>query len=133
MQIALLAAAFIVAVLFIQFVARPIRRLTVAAERISVGEVADLGASRIYIARGTQRSASLILRPKLARELRHWQYSKGARQTPAALTRYRKGRGGNKPLKPSVYSPSAAYQRFNFDGDNNEISHGYQRRYAPVS
>jgi HAMP domain-containing protein len=48
-QIALLAAAFIVAVLFIQFaVVRPIRRLTVAAERISVGEVADLGASRIH-------------------------------------------------------------------------------------
>ncbi len=48
-QIALLAAAFIVAVLFIQFaVVRPIRRLTVAAERISVGEAADLGASRIH-------------------------------------------------------------------------------------
>ena len=37
-----------VAVLFIQFaVVRPIRRLTVAAERISVGEAADLGAARI--------------------------------------------------------------------------------------
>jgi protein-histidine pros-kinase len=48
-QIALLAAAFIVAVLFIQFaVVRPIRRLTVAAERISVGEAADLGAARIH-------------------------------------------------------------------------------------
>src|SRR5450631_39219 len=47
-QIALLVAAFVVAVLFIQFaVVRPIRRLTVAAERISVGEAADLGAARI--------------------------------------------------------------------------------------
>lgn len=47
-QIALLAAAFVIAVLFIQFaVVRPIRRLTVAAERISVGETADLGAARI--------------------------------------------------------------------------------------
>jgi hypothetical protein len=47
-QIALLAAAFIVAVLFIQFaVVRPIRQLTVAAEHISVGEAADLGAARI--------------------------------------------------------------------------------------
>ena len=43
-----LIAAFLVAVLFIQFaVVRPIRRLTVAAERISVGEAADLGAARI--------------------------------------------------------------------------------------
>src|SRR5450432_1527333 len=47
-QIALLVAAFLVAVLFIQFaVVRPIRRLTAAAERISVGEAADLGAARI--------------------------------------------------------------------------------------
>jgi hypothetical protein len=47
-QIALLVAAFLVAVLFIQFiVVRPIRRLTVAAERISIGETADLGAARI--------------------------------------------------------------------------------------
>jgi HAMP domain-containing protein len=48
LQIALLVAAFVVAVLFIQFaVVRPIRRLTAAAERISVGESADLGAARI--------------------------------------------------------------------------------------
>jgi methyl-accepting chemotaxis protein len=47
-QIGLLVAAFLVAVLFIQFaVVKPIRRLTVAAERISVGEAADLGAARI--------------------------------------------------------------------------------------
>jgi methyl-accepting chemotaxis protein len=47
-QIAMLAAAFLVAVLFIQFaVVRPIRRLTIAAERISVGAAADLGAARI--------------------------------------------------------------------------------------
>ena len=47
-QIALLVAAFLVAVLFIQFaVVRPIRRLTVAAERISIGEPADLGTAAI--------------------------------------------------------------------------------------
>lgn len=47
-QIGLLVAAFLVAVLFIQFaVVKPIRRLTIAAERISVGEAADLGAARI--------------------------------------------------------------------------------------
>jgi methyl-accepting chemotaxis protein len=47
-QIALLVAAFLIAVLFIQFaVVRPIRRLTVAAERISIGEAADLGTAAI--------------------------------------------------------------------------------------
>jgi HAMP domain-containing protein len=48
LQLALLVAAFLVAVLFIQFaVVRPIRRLTVAAERISIGESADLGTAAI--------------------------------------------------------------------------------------
>jgi len=48
LQIALLAAAFLIAVLFIQFaVVRPLRRLTAAAERISVGQPADLGAATI--------------------------------------------------------------------------------------
>jgi methyl-accepting chemotaxis protein len=47
-QIALLLSAFLVAVLFIQFaVVRPVRRLTAAAGRISVGEQADLGVSGI--------------------------------------------------------------------------------------
>ena len=47
-QIALLVAAFLIAVLFIQYaVVRPIRRLTVAAERISIGEPADLGTAAI--------------------------------------------------------------------------------------
>jgi HAMP domain-containing protein len=47
-QVALLFAAFVIAVLFIQFVVvRPIRRLTAAAERISVGEPADLGLAKI--------------------------------------------------------------------------------------
>src|SRR5215831_7100633 len=46
LQIALLASAFVVAVLFIQFaVVRPIKRVTRAAERISVGQQADLGAA----------------------------------------------------------------------------------------
>ena len=48
-QIALLAAAFLISVLFIQFaVVRPLRRLTAAAERISVGQPADLGAATIH-------------------------------------------------------------------------------------
>jgi methyl-accepting chemotaxis protein len=48
LQVALLASAFLVAVLFIQFaVVRPIKRVTRAAERISVGQQADLGAARL--------------------------------------------------------------------------------------
>jgi methyl-accepting chemotaxis protein len=46
LQVALLVSAFVVAVLFIQFaVVRPIQRVTRAAERISVGQQADLGAA----------------------------------------------------------------------------------------
>jgi hypothetical protein len=46
LQIALLVGAFVIAVLFIQFaVVRPIKRVTGAAERISVGQQADLGAA----------------------------------------------------------------------------------------
>src|SRR5438874_5346357 len=46
LQIALLVSAFVVAVLFIQLaVVRPIKRVTSAAERISVGQQADLGAA----------------------------------------------------------------------------------------
>ncbi len=48
LQLGMLALAFLVAVVFIQFaVVRPIRRLTAAAERVSVGENADLGAAHI--------------------------------------------------------------------------------------
>ena len=48
LQIALLVSAFVVSVLFIQFsVVRPIKRVTAAAERISVGQQADLGAARL--------------------------------------------------------------------------------------
>jgi hypothetical protein len=53
LQVALLASAFLVAVLFIQFaVVRPIKRVTRAAERISVGQQADLGAA------GLQRTSA---------------------------------------------------------------------------
>jgi uncharacterized protein DUF3365 len=46
LQIGLLVSAFVVAVLFIQLaVVRPIKRVTGAAERISVGQQADLGAA----------------------------------------------------------------------------------------
>ena len=54
-QIALLVSAFLVAFLFIQFaVVRPLRRLTLAAERISVGQAADLGAARIHRKSGNE-------------------------------------------------------------------------------
>ncbi len=47
-QIALLVTAFLVAFLFIQFaVVRPLKKLTLAAEKVSTGQAADLGASRL--------------------------------------------------------------------------------------
>src|SRR2546425_3951527 len=46
LQIALLVSAFVVAVLFIPItVVRPIKRVTSAAERVSVGQQAELGAA----------------------------------------------------------------------------------------
>jgi methyl-accepting chemotaxis protein len=46
LQIGMLVSAFLIAVLFIQLaVVRPIKRVTGAAERISVGQQADLGAA----------------------------------------------------------------------------------------
>jgi hypothetical protein len=54
-QIALLVSAFLVAFLFIQFaVVRPLRKLTLAAERISTGQAADLGATRIHRKSGNE-------------------------------------------------------------------------------
>jgi Protein of unknown function (DUF3365)/HAMP domain len=54
-QIALLVSAFLVAFLFIQFaVVRPLRRLTLAAEKVSTGQPADLGASRIHRKSGNE-------------------------------------------------------------------------------
>jgi hypothetical protein len=54
-QIALLVSAFLISFLFIQFVVvRPLRKLTVAAERISTGQAADLGATRIHRKSGNE-------------------------------------------------------------------------------
>jgi methyl-accepting chemotaxis protein len=54
-QIALLVSAFLVAFLFIQFaVVRPLRKLTLAAEKISTGQAADLGATRIHRKSGNE-------------------------------------------------------------------------------
>ena len=70
MQIALLVSAFLVAVLFIQFaVVRPIRRLTAAAERISVGEAADLGAARINRKSGNEIHQLILATERLRASL----------------------------------------------------------------
>ena len=54
-QIGLLVSAFLISFLFIQFaVVRPLRKLTVAAERISTGQAADLGATRIHRKSGNE-------------------------------------------------------------------------------
>jgi methyl-accepting chemotaxis protein len=54
-QIALLVSAFIISFLFIQFaIVRPLRKLTLAAERISTGQAADLGVARIHRKSGNE-------------------------------------------------------------------------------
>jgi methyl-accepting chemotaxis protein len=69
-QIALLLSAFLVAVLFIQFaVVRPVRRLTAAAGRISVGEQADLGVGRIARKSGNEIHQLILATERLRASL----------------------------------------------------------------
>jgi methyl-accepting chemotaxis protein len=69
-QIALLLSAFLVAVLFIQFaVVRPVRRLTAAAARISVGEQADLGVGRISRKSGNEIHQLILATERLRASL----------------------------------------------------------------
>ena len=96
LQIALLAAAFVVAVLFIQFaVVRPIRRLTAAAERISLGETANLGAARIN-RKSRNEVHQLILATERLRASMTLAIQRLAkrRSTPAGVDR---PQAGNKP------------------------------------
>lgn len=70
LQIALLLAAFLVAVVFIQFaVVRPVRRLTAAAGRISVGEQADLGVSAISRKSGNEIHQLILATERLRASL----------------------------------------------------------------
>ena len=69
-QIALLLAAFLIAVVFIQFaVVRPVRRLTAAAGRISVGERADLGVDRISRRSGNEIHQLILATERLRASL----------------------------------------------------------------
>ncbi|HEY7944611.1 MAG TPA: DUF3365 domain-containing protein [Casimicrobiaceae bacterium] len=69
-QIALLLGAFVIAVVFIQFaVVRPVRRLTAAAGRISVGEQADLGVARIARKSGNEIHQLILATERLRASL----------------------------------------------------------------
>lgn len=69
-QLALLATAFPVAVVFIQFaVVRPVRRLTAAAGRISVGEQADLDVAKIARKSGNEIHQLILATERLRASL----------------------------------------------------------------
>jgi hypothetical protein len=69
-QIALLVSAFLVAVVFIQFaVVRPIKRVTAAAERISVGQSADLGSARLKRTSGNEMHQLILATERLRASL----------------------------------------------------------------
>jgi HAMP domain-containing protein len=54
-QLLMIVAAFAIALVFIRYaVVRPIRRLTLATQQISLGKNADLGASKIYPKSGNE-------------------------------------------------------------------------------
>jgi methyl-accepting chemotaxis protein len=83
-QIALLLSAFLVAILFIQFaVVRPVRRLTAAAGRISVGEQADLGVAGIARKSGNEIH-QLILATERLRASLMLAIQRSRRQPPPA-------------------------------------------------
>jgi hypothetical protein len=70
LQIALLVSAFLIAVLFIQFaVVRPIKRVTRAAERISVGQQADLGAAGLSRTSGNEMHQLILATERLRASL----------------------------------------------------------------
>jgi Protein of unknown function (DUF3365) len=70
LQIALLVSAFLVAVLFIQFaVVRPIKKVTAAAERISVGQPADLGSANLKRTSGNEMHQLILATERLRASL----------------------------------------------------------------
>ena len=69
-QIALLVSAFLISVVFIQFaVVRPIRRVTAAAERISVGQAADLGSAKLKRTSGNEIHQLILATERLRASL----------------------------------------------------------------
>ncbi len=70
LQIGLLVSAFLISVLFIQFaVVRPIKRVTRAAERISVGQQADLGAAGLQRTSGNEIHQLILATERLRASL----------------------------------------------------------------
>jgi hypothetical protein len=70
LQIALLVSGFLIAVVFIQFaVVRPIKRVTAAAERISVGQNADLGSAKLKRTSGNEIHQLILATERLRASL----------------------------------------------------------------
>jgi hypothetical protein len=70
LQIGLLVAAFLISVVFIQFaVVRPIKRVTAAAERISVGQAAELGSAKLKRTSGNEIHQLILATERLRASL----------------------------------------------------------------
>jgi hypothetical protein len=70
LQIALLLGAFVISVVFIQFaVVRPIKRVTAAAERISVGQPAELGSGQLKRTSGNEIHQLILATERLRASL----------------------------------------------------------------
>jgi hypothetical protein len=70
LQIALLLSGFVISVVFIQFaVVRPIRRVTAAAERISVGQPAELGSAQLKRTSGNEIHQLILATERLRASL----------------------------------------------------------------
>jgi hypothetical protein len=94
LQVALLVSAFVVAVLFIQFaVVRPIKRVTRAAERISVGQQADLGAAGLKRTSANEMHQLILAAERLRASLALAMQRLTRKQAPPAA-------GGQGPANP---------------------------------
>jgi hypothetical protein len=94
LQIALLVSAFLVAVLFIQLaVVRPIKRVTGAAERISVGQQADLGAAGLKRTSANEMHQLILATERLRASLALAMQRLVRKQAPP-------GPGGQGPAPP---------------------------------
>jgi len=63
-------SAFVISVVFIQFaVVRPIKRVTAAAERISVGQAAELGSAQLKRTSGNEMHQLILATERLRASL----------------------------------------------------------------
>jgi hypothetical protein len=94
LQVGMLLSAFLAAVLFIQFaVVRPIKRVTRAAERISVGQQADLGAAGLKRTSANEMHQLILATERLRASLVLAMQRLVRKQAPPAT-------GGQSPAHP---------------------------------